>query len=356
VRRNLLRLNVALPAVTDRERRIFLTYGILSGVYTALALFLAALFAKNLLIPRFGAWGWALFLLLLFALTGPPRRAVTRVVRTVWSEKLGGGRKQRWAAAAALVLLALTAGAWLTPWTVRATGSALVEPSARYWLRAQEPARLVEVRVAEGARVRTGDTIAVLRDPNLELTRMGAVDREQQMLVRAARARATGAAADERAATMQLSLIRDEIQRIERRREALVLRAPVAGMFVTPRLEERLGEQIAAGDSLAEIWAEGALRARVHVPQRTAGEMNQGAVLRIRFPARPGLTWHTQIDRVESAAEGSDLVVTAVLPESEQEPLLPGMRGVARVDLHQANVARALQRKARRILRLDFLL
>jgi putative peptide zinc metalloprotease protein len=355
-RKHVLRLNAVVPAVTDRERRIFLIYGVLAGVYTTLVLLVAALFVKHLLLPRFGAWGWVLFLSLLYALTGKPRRAAWRLTRAVFAEKLGGGRKRRLAMAGVLGILLLSIGAWVTPWTLRAKGSAIVEPAQRGWLRAQQSARLVEVRVDEGARVQAGDTIAVLRDPELELEHINARQRQQQLLVRATRARASSAAADERATSIELAVSNTELQAIERRRSALVLRAPFDGTLVTPRLPERLGEEIAAGDSVAEIWAHGPLVARVFIPQRSAGEMTPGAELRIRFPARPSFTWRTSIDRVESAADGSDLIASAHLPASARAPLLPGMRGIARVDLAQGNVLRALHRKARRILRLDFLL
>jgi putative peptide zinc metalloprotease protein len=354
-RKHVLRLNAVVPAVTDRERRIFLIYGVLAGVYTMLALVVAALFVKHLLIPRFGAWGWVLFLSLLFALTGKPRRATRRLVRAVFAEKLGGGRMHRFAAAGALAVLLLSIGAWVTPWTLQAKGSAIVEPAQRGWLRAHQSARLVEVRVGEAAQVNAGDTIAVLRDPELELEHINARQRQQQLVVRATRARSSSAA-DERAASIELAVSSTELQAIERRRSALVLLAPFDGTVVTPRLQERLGEEIAAGDSVVEIWAHGPLRARLFIPQRAAGEMTQGALLRIRFPARPSFTWRTAIDRVESAADGSDLIATAQLPASAQAPLLPGMRGIARVDLARANVLRALHLKARRVLRLDFLL
>ena len=356
LRRRVLRLDGVVPPVTDRERRIFLTYGILSGLYTLLALTIAALFVKSLLVPRFGAWGWTIFLLLLFAVTRSPQRAIMRIARDLVTQHLASWKHPRFAAIAAVGVVVILMGAWVTPWTVRANGTAMVEPAARSWLRPQESARLVEVRVREGAAVRAGDTIAVLRDPELELERVATIRREQLLQTRAATARAHRATADERSALVELALVRQQLHSIERRRAGLMLTAPFDGAFVTPRLEERLGEQLAAGDSVAEVWARGALRARVYVPQRNAGRIAEGATLRIRFPARPGLTWRTTIERVESAASGNDLVATALLPSSEQYPLLPGMSGVAHVDLERATIARALQLKARRILRLDFLL
>ncbi|HSL70449.1 MAG TPA: efflux RND transporter periplasmic adaptor subunit, partial [Longimicrobiales bacterium] len=355
-RRVVLRLDAPVAAVTDRERRIFLTYGILAGTYTTLILGLTAFLAGRWLSVRFGAWGLALFSVLVFRLTAKPRAAAARLARAVLSEKLPRLRPGRAAVMTLAGVLILAATAAWAPWTMRATGTAVVEPQARRWLRPPEGARLREVLVRSGAPVRTGDTIAVLRQPELELERIALLTVEQQLGTRAARARATGDGALERAAAIELETVRHQLDAVERRRSALVLRAPFNGIFVTPRLEERLGEEVAAGDSLVEVWAQGELRARIYIPERAAGEIATGADLRIRFPARPSVTWRAQVERVESATDGQHLIATAVLPHSAEHPLLPGMQGRARVNVAHTTVARALERAARRVVRLDFLL
>jgi hypothetical protein len=60
--------------------------------------------------------------------------------------------------------------------------------------------------------------------------------------------------------------------------------------------------------------------------------------------------------RWESAANGTDLVGTAVLPEADDKPLRAGMLGRARVEIVRTTVAGALAQTARRIIRLDFML
>jgi putative peptide zinc metalloprotease protein len=163
IRRDVLRLDATVPAVTDRERRIFITYGIAASIYTTFMLSLVALFVARLLVPRFGLWGAFLFVALLFAVTGKARHGVVSLVRTLVTEKLPPGRRARFALIGAAAVLLVGGAAFFTPWTVRATGSATVEPELRRWLRPPESARLVEVRVAEGAAVQAGDTIAAAR-------------------------------------------------------------------------------------------------------------------------------------------------------------------------------------------------
>ena len=356
IRRDLLRLDVKVPAVTDRERRIFFVYGVLAAIYTTFMLFLIALFFGRMLVPRYGWWGVAIFVALLLLVTRAMRQAIVGLARTVFTEKLPKSKRVRVAFAGGIGLVVLVALAFLTPWTVRATGAAVVEPGVRRWLRPTESARLVEVRVPEGTGVRAGDTLAVLREPDLELQQVAVTLTLHQLEARSLRARALGDGAAERAAAIQLETTRAQLALIEQRRAGLVLRAPFDGVFVTPRLEERVGERIAAGDSLVEIWANGALRTRVRIPQRVAGEVARGAQVRIRFPARPSLTWRTQIERVESAADASDLIAVAALPQAAAQPVFPGMRGRARIDITHTTIAGALERAARRLVRLDFLL
>src|SRR6185369_5850706 len=57
IRKDLLRLDVKVPAVTDRERRIFFIYGVLAAIYITFMLSVITLFFGRLLIPRYGWWG-----------------------------------------------------------------------------------------------------------------------------------------------------------------------------------------------------------------------------------------------------------------------------------------------------------
>jgi putative peptide zinc metalloprotease protein len=356
LKRHVLRMDVPVPAVTTRERRVFVTYGVAGILYTLVLLTMISLFVGRFLVGRMGGWGWFLFLLMLYALLAQPRAALTRIGRVFLTEKLPPGPRRRIALGAFAGALALGALTFVLPWTVRATVPVLVEPTTRHWLRPAEPARLTELRIREGAVVAAGDTIAVLREPELELAWSEASARLRGAEREAARARAVGDAVGARTAELAATTARARSHAIERRRDALVLRSPVDGIMVTPRLYERLGERVAAGDSLIEVWPLGRVHARIDVPQLGTGELRPGAVLRVRFPAHPRITWRTSVKRIESAAAGDALVARAPLEFAAGTPLLPGMIGRGRIDLVDTSIAGAVARMVRRNIRLDLTL
>jgi putative peptide zinc metalloprotease protein len=357
LKRRLLRMDVRVPPVTAREQRILLSYGLLAAAYTTLILAAVALFAGRLLVARMEWWGAALTLVLLLAVTRQPRAAAADLARRLIAEKLPRGpRLRRTASMLAATVVILLAAAAATPWTVRTPAAVLVEPAARVWVRPARAARLAEVRVTDGTLVRPGDTLAVLRDPRLELELVRATSRMHALERIAAAARSRGDAAAARAAELEYAAFRDRLAALKRQHDDLVLRAPVAGVLATPLLEDRVGAMVTAGDSLLELWQPGPPRARIVVPANRGGEVRAGATVRVRFPAFPGLTWHGTVERVEAAADGSVLHVLASLPESLAHPLQPGMTGRGRIDVARTTAGGAAVRSLRRLKRLELLL
>jgi putative peptide zinc metalloprotease protein len=356
VKRRVFRMNVELPLVTDRERRIFIMYGLGAVAYSAMVLSLIGFFVGRVLIRNFGVWGVLLFVLLLGLLTRKPRAAATNVVRAFVAEKLPRGQRQRAAVAALLIVVVLGVVSGFTPWTVQATAPVTVEPAARTWLRPQQSALLLDVRVRDGDIVRRGDTVAVLQSPELELARLRLLAEMHAAERRAATAAARGDAATARAAGVEHASRAERLSVIERSRAELVLLAPADATVATPLLYERLGETIAAGDSLIELWSIGAPRARIEATPLEGGEITAGSRVRIRFAAHPGLTWTSMVERVESAADADRIIAFAPLGVDAEHPLLPGMVGRARVDIQRTSISDALIRSARRLIRLDLFL
>ena len=356
-KRHVLRLDVAVPEVTPRERRVFILYGVTAVVYSASLIGLIGLFVARLLVVRLGLWGAAIVFVLLFSMTRRPRAGLAALVRRLATETLPRGpRRQRaaLAAGAAAVVLALAAAA--TPWTVRTPATVLVEPAARLWLRPALDARLVEVRAAEGGTVLPGDTVAILVDPDLELERVEAAAAVDGAARRASAARAGGDAAAVRAAELEGDAARAQLSLLDAQRSGLVLVAPVRGVVATPLLDERVGDVIRAGEDLVEIWEDGPLRARLVVPASRGGEIRPGTAMRVRFPAHPGATWHAVVASIEPAAGGAVLHAIAELPESPDFPLYAGMVGRGKVDITRTTVAGAAARTFYRLKRLDLLL
>nr|MBA2243581.1 HlyD family efflux transporter periplasmic adaptor subunit [Gemmatimonadota bacterium] len=159
---------------------------------------------------------------------------------------------------------------------------------------------------------------------------------------------------------MRRDALRAQLAELERRRGALVLRAPVAGRLVTPRPEELVGTRVAAGDSLLELWIEGPLRARVRLDERDGGRVASGSPVGMKFPVRPEWTWRSHVLQVSPAARERQVELLAPLTggtsAAEPELLRPGMVGEAKVVVRATHVAGALADKLLHTLRMDWLL
>jgi putative peptide zinc metalloprotease protein len=169
IKRNLLRLGPPLPPVTPRERRIFLIYAPLAALNVALLLSVMGLLVGSILIGKLGALGWIILGLFALALV---RRPVRRLVRAVADRARAGAWKKRPTRRTVLVAgvaLVVAAAAFLTPWTVRVRGTAVVEPTQRIWLRPADGGWIAAVLVAEGQILAAGDPVIRLRSPELEL-------------------------------------------------------------------------------------------------------------------------------------------------------------------------------------------
>ncbi len=353
LKRNVMRVDIPATRCTPREARIFIAYGVLSLLYTALLLSSITLLLSRRLVTRFEDWGMVLAAIVVAYLLRKPLGALRRVLRVWWAERgtKGGTRRTlRFAGAGTVLLLLLL----VTPWVVTAKGEAMADPPARLFLRPPEWALVTQVRVGEGQHARAGDTIAVLSSPDLELRWTHARAAVEELERQAAAQRSRGQAAETRRLELQLGFRRTELQELERRRDALTLRAPFAAIVVTPHLEERVGEGLARGDSLVQLWADGPPHVRIRLSQRDAGGISAGSLITLRFASAPGRTLRTTVAQLSPAAQAGSVELLAPLPAVAGLPVWPGMVGRAKVVVMHTTAARALLRAVRRTIRVDW--
>jgi putative peptide zinc metalloprotease protein len=353
-RRDVLRLDVPVPPVTPREGRIFLTYGLASIAYTTVLLVVVSIWLGGLLVGAIGGWGWAVIAFMLLRFGGARGARAAAAIRD-WSTGRGAAlRRGAGILAGAILLLAATLA---LPWTVKAAGSAVIEPAATAWLRPPEDARVTGIMVREGDVVEAGAPVARLVSPELELERARAAARVAALGREAGTAR--GLMASDRAAlrTLELEAAQVLLAQVEARRAALHLHAPFRGRVLTPRLEERINEGVPAGEPLVEMAGVDAWRVRVVLPSREAGGIHPGAITALRFPAAPQTTWRTQVVELAPAAAGGEVILFTPMPaDAVERQFRAGMSGRARVVVQRTTVGGALLRAARRTIRTDVLL
>ena len=307
LRRYILRQDVDLPPASRRKRRIFLTFGLAASAYSAMLIMLVTVFAKNVFTSKFGNWGYLLtagviYLILRKSLKQllPAARAGLRETKEKFMAWRMTRLQQGVAGALLVFVLIHTAGTITTEF--------VLEPGARANVRATTPGWVSEVRVREGDAVAAGAVLAVLRNPEVE-ARAEMVARELQLAERAAlAARARSDLAGVHKYSQERARLQAERAEAEVRRAALALRAPLAGVVATPRLELRVGDYLAEGDEFAVLADRRTLRARVLVRDWELEDVllktrdDDGAAVKLKLRAYPFRTFSGRVQQVMPAA------------------------------------------------------
>jgi RND family efflux transporter MFP subunit len=256
-------------------------------------------------------------------------------------------RRRRWAYGAAAVLLFL----FLVPWNIRVEGTARAVPGRKIPVTAAVEGIVASVEHREGDLVAAGDVVATLKDDAYRAAAAEARAAERIAEADVARSRAEGNAG----AAGQASARRDEMRAratwAEERLAGTRLRAPEPGIVMTPRLDERVGQLLAAGTELAVLAETSALLVEVAVPEDDATRLAVGQPVSIKMNSHPTRTFRGGVSRVGAVvhAEAGERFVIAETRVGNSEGILrPGMLGKAKISTGRRPIVVALLRRPAR--------
>jgi len=197
-------------------------------------------------------------------------------------------RKQLYLAIALLTILGLTLLRW--PYRI-AAHDAQVRAFPLTEVRAMVPGVIERVLVREGDQVAQGAPVARLRNLELEATRAGRMAEAATAERSAALAASRGDAAEERSQRARLENLTAEIALLTEDINALDVRAPNSGVVLTPRVEERTGLRINAGDPVVTIGRTDTVTIEFTIDQRDLEVLQTGQPVRLRVDALPDRTF-----------------------------------------------------------------
>lgn len=262
-------------------------------------------------------------------------------------------RRQVYAAAALLGLAALT----LIRWPLRVAGERpLFRPAAYAEARTLVPGIIERVLVHEGSAVTRGAPLVQLRDPDLRASRE-ATAAEATVAQRSAAAAASRAdPGEERLQRTRAQALSHEVALLDEQLAATTVRAPVSGVVLTPRPEERVGARLEAGDVAVTLGRTDTLELEFGVPQREINRVAVGHRVRLRVDAIPQRTFEgnvTSLGELPADTSGAQVLfpVRARVPNPEGL-LKPGMAAHAKVLTGPTTMAGRLLRGPVRWLRL----
>jgi putative peptide zinc metalloprotease protein len=374
------------PESEPRGRFLFL-FGLAAWVYSVLFLGLMVVGFTQWWGQSWGAVGaiGAIALGLVMArgaVGGLSQGEVSKMMTSRTARVLG------WAACLAL----LAAAACLVPVQDRAAGPFRLRAARRAELRAPVAGFLQSVQFDEGQKVAAGATVLRIEVPDLEtrIDQLEARRSEAQAeleLLRAGQPGGSAAVGDTgetqfwriRAAAAQVERLGEEQWYLRTQRLKQSVTSSVAGVLITPRLREKVGQYFKEGELICEVEDTSLLEAEVSVPEQEVARVRPGQRVHLKARAAPFDSLAAEVTRVASTARdltppgpadavaapapgigdvpGHVVVYCTVSPANAPDAaaaVRPGMTGHARIDCGARPVGKVVALRLLRYVRTEF--
>ena len=131
------------------------------------------------------------------------------------------------------------------------------------------------------------------------------------------------------------------------------LRAPAAGVIVTPRLEERVGQNLSRGAELCVVADVGTVTAEVAVDEQDASLIRPGQPAELKLNPYPALTFRGEVDRIGARIReegGERFVIAEVRLPNPDGTLKMGMVGKGKIRAGSRKIITLLLRRPARWL------
>ncbi len=349
------RLDVTAPASDERERRIFLIYGLLAAVYIASIFLITAGVVFGWLDRALGALGIALFAAGLWL-------ATRGVLREWGSAAVAGwrGRRAAWRGRPFRQRVLIGAGAVVLlgaviPRPITVTGPFVAAPARLIPLTSPDSGVIARVYVRQGTRVEPGAPLVEIRDFELERNALAARRSSDSLAGRETQARAAGRPAEVARLESERAAEDARLAGLATDRENLTVRAIGGGTVLTTRPEEMAGTWVDRGQPLIELGIPDSVEVRVALTGSGSTLVRSGQPMRLFFHSS-GHRVATRVGNVAStsAGDGKAVEVRVALPVARDTRA--GMTGEASVTLRESNLWGSLWWGVRRRIRSDILL
>lgn len=222
----------------------------------------------------------------------------------------------------------------VVPWPMRVSTNATVVPAQRRMIGTITGGIVQRVLVHEGDMVSRGQLLAQIDDSDARLK----LDRAQTNFALAQRELAQSESRRDLAtaaqARLHASIAQAEIQLETERVADAQMRAPIDGVVVTPKIEEKTGTMLQPGDSLCELVEQLRMAVDMNVPETDLALVRRGDHVALKLNAFPTETFAGTVDRVGARSEpveGEQFFVVRAVFENTRTLARDGMAGRARI-------------------------
>ena len=222
----------------------------------------------------------------------------------------------------------------LVPWPMRVGTNATVIPAERRVISAIDGGVVKRVYVHEGDAVQAGQFLAQLDDSDAQVKlaqAQAAYGQARHDLAEAEFRNDVGAAGQ---ATIRVNLHSVEVQLQQQRVADAQLRAPIAGVVVTPKVEDRVGSMAKPGEAFCEIVASDRMATEMSVPETDLDLLRLGRRVALKLNAFPTTTFSGTLERIGAQTRsdsGEQYFLVRAVFQNEGGLARSGMVGRARI-------------------------
>ena len=233
------------------------------------------------------------------------------------------------------------------PLPMRITGEATIAPQHLVTVAAPVDGNVTSVSAREGQRVNAGQLLASMNDFQWRMDHAAAETRYRSamLIMQGDLAHGAAQAGTDRA---QAEYLRAEADRARNKVENAQLRSPIAGIVVTPSLQDAAGEHLDAGATFAQVLDLSSAVVDIAIPQGDASLLAPGETAAIKLDSYPQRSWHGSVSIVSPQAKAGDgeRTFTARVPIPNDDAVLrSGMTGRAKIFIGYRPAGYVLLRK-----------
>jgi biotin carboxyl carrier protein len=262
----------------------------------------------------------------------------------------------------AIAVVVLAAGI-LVPCTIHVGGSFVAMTPTYVALTAPGQGVVARVFVTEGAVVPAGAPLALVRDVEDDRQEIVLARQVDSLAARVARARAAHDEGDAQGLGAQQAELAAALGALHDRAGGLDFRAPVAGMVVTPRVEEATGRHVMRGDTVVQLVGTGdSLELRVMLDAAGATEVRPGqrasviSLSDLAVPVAARVATVATAGTLASGATPSPAMLEARIRVPASASWRSGVTGRASIAIRRTNLFGAFWWNVRKRVRSDFLM
>ena len=223
------------------------------------------------------------------------------------------------------------------PWKMRLTVNAAVVPAERRTVTSEAERVIRTVQVREGQVVEAGAVLAELDDSD-DLVRLARAEADSGLARRdLAEAEARRDLALATQARLRTEKHQAEVALYRERVDRARLRAPITGVVVTPKVEEKAGKLLSSGDTFCELVALDRMAVEMNVPETEVALVKPPNRVTIKLNTYPADTFRGEVERVSAqtvTAEGEQFFVVRAVFDNPDGKAHPGMVGRAKISAH----------------------